>query len=160
MVIIFLVLWSISLSSSLVHFKNGPEYLTKETAQVFIRFIRLQLFSLISSNFLILLRYSFLIFSFISNCLMVSASNIVKYFYVSFSSGVLIFSWFGRSILSVMSRFPLFIISMAHFLSQIPSLCLGYILTACIRVSNSFSFLLRVWCRPCTLGDCSFLAIS
>ena len=36
MLISFLVLWSICLSSSLVHFKKGPEYLTKYTAQVFI----------------------------------------------------------------------------------------------------------------------------
>ena len=37
MVISFLVLW---LSSSLVHFTKGPEYLTKVTAQVFILLIR------------------------------------------------------------------------------------------------------------------------
>ena len=32
----FLVLWSICWSSSLVHFKNDPEYLLRRTAQVFI----------------------------------------------------------------------------------------------------------------------------
>ena len=35
-VISFLVLWSICLSSSLVHLRKGPEYLTSGTAQVFI----------------------------------------------------------------------------------------------------------------------------
>ena len=40
-VINFLVFWSISLSSSRVHYRNGPKYLTKETALVFIPLIRL-----------------------------------------------------------------------------------------------------------------------
>ena len=40
MVISFLVLWYICLSSSQVHFKNGPDYLTRRTAQVFISLIR------------------------------------------------------------------------------------------------------------------------
>ena len=35
-VIYFLIPWSICLSSSLAYFKNGPEYVTKGTAQVFI----------------------------------------------------------------------------------------------------------------------------
>ena len=35
MVISFLVIWSTCLSSLLAHFKNGPEYLTSRTAQVF-----------------------------------------------------------------------------------------------------------------------------
>ena len=35
-VISFLVLWSICLSSSLVHFKNCPEYLTTGTTKIFI----------------------------------------------------------------------------------------------------------------------------
>ena len=39
-VISFLVLWSICLSSYLVHYKNGPEYLTRGTTQVFIPLIR------------------------------------------------------------------------------------------------------------------------
>ena len=36
MVISFLVLWPICLSSLLIHFKNRPEYLTRETVQIFI----------------------------------------------------------------------------------------------------------------------------
>ena len=46
-----LLLWSICWSSSPVHFKNSPEYLTK--------MIRFLLCSLVASNFLVLLRYSF-----------------------------------------------------------------------------------------------------
>ena len=36
----FLFLWSICLRSSLTHFKNTPEYLTRWTAQIFITLIR------------------------------------------------------------------------------------------------------------------------
>ena len=61
----FLVLWPICLNSSLVYFKNGSAYLTRMTAQVFISLMRFLLLSLVSRSFLILLRYSFLIFSFI-----------------------------------------------------------------------------------------------
>ena len=44
------------------------------------RSMRFQLYTLVSISFLVLLRYSFFIFFyFISNCLMVSASNIPKY---------------------------------------------------------------------------------
>ena len=62
-VISFLVLWSICLSSSLVHFKSVPEYLTRGTAQVFVPLIRFLLHSFVSSSFLVFLRHSFLIFS-------------------------------------------------------------------------------------------------
>ena len=62
----FLVLWSICLSSSLVHFKNGPEHLTIRRAWAFIPLIRFLQYSLVSLSFLILLRYSvFLIFPWI-----------------------------------------------------------------------------------------------
>ena len=66
MVISFPVVWSICLSSSLVHFKKGPKYLTRLRAQVFIPLITFLLDSLVSSSFLVLLRYSFLIFFFFS----------------------------------------------------------------------------------------------
>ena len=49
-------------------------------SQLFIPFMRFLLYILVSSRFLFLFRHSFLIFSFISTCLMVSASNIAKYF--------------------------------------------------------------------------------
>ena len=72
----FLVLMSICLSSSLVHFREGPEYLTKGIAQAFIPFYKAFLLdNFVLGSFLVLLRYSFLIFSFIFTCLMVSASR-------------------------------------------------------------------------------------
>ena len=162
MVISFLVfsLLSICLSYSLVHFKKGPEYLTSETAQVFIHVIRFLLHSFVSSSFLVLLRYSFLIFSFISTCLMVPASKMPKYLYVSFYPSVLILSWFGSFVPSVRCRWPLFISSMAHFsMPNSTSVSWLFILTACIRISSSFSFFAILWCRPCKLGDWSFLVI-
>ena len=55
MVISFFVLWSICLSSSLVHFNNSPEYLTRGTALVFIPSIRFLPHSFVSSSFLIFL---------------------------------------------------------------------------------------------------------
>ena len=134
MVISFLVLWSICSSSSLVYFRKGPEYLTRDTALVFIPFIRFLLFSSVSSSFLVLLQYSFLI-------LMVSASKIPLYLCVSFSPSFLILSWFGSSIPSVRWRLPLFSSSLAHFsMPNFISMSWLHILTACIRVSSSFSF--------------------
>ena len=59
MVISFLVLWSICLSSSLFHLRNCPEYLMRSTAQVFIPLIRFLLLSFVLISFLVLLRYSF-----------------------------------------------------------------------------------------------------
>ena len=70
-------------SCSLVHLlffaQNCPEYLTKRTAQVFISLESFHRCSLVSSSFFVTLGYSFLIFSFISVYVMVSASNILKY---------------------------------------------------------------------------------
>ena len=69
-VISLLILWSICLSSSLVRFKNGPEYLTRHITQVFILLIRFLRHSFVSSCFLVLLRYSFSIVPYISICLL------------------------------------------------------------------------------------------
>ena len=63
-VINFPVLHSICLRSSLVLFKNGPEYLTRETALVFISLMGFLLQHLVSRSFLVRLRYYFLLFSF------------------------------------------------------------------------------------------------
>ena len=105
------------------------------TARVIIPLIRFQLFSFVSSSFQVFLRYTFFIFSFILTSFMMSTSKIPKYLYVCFSLWVLILSWFGCPIPFVMCRFPLFIISMAHFSLPNPIPMSGmYILTACIRV--------------------------
>ena len=115
MVISFLVLWSICLSSSLVHLRKGSEYQTRDTDQVFIPLTRFLLGSFVSSSFVDLQRYSFRILSFISTCLMITASKILKYLLVSFSPSVQILSSFGSSIPSVIFRLPLFMTSMAYF---------------------------------------------
>ena len=92
-------------------------------------------------SFLILFRYSFLTLFFRLCFLLMSASNIPTYLLVSFYQSILLLSWFGCFIPSVICRFPLFIVSMAHFSrpNSIPISWL-YILTVCIRVSNCLSF--------------------
>ena len=67
-IINFLVLWSICLSSSLLHFKNGPKFLTRGTAQVFILLMRILLQSFVSRNLCriaqrIRVKYIFVVFS-------------------------------------------------------------------------------------------------
>ena len=57
----FLIPLSICLSSSIVNFKNGPEYLTSGAVQVFIPLMRFILYSLVSSRILVFLRYSVII---------------------------------------------------------------------------------------------------
>ena len=75
------------------------------------------LLSFVLSSFIIPLRYSFWIFSYIFACLIMSASKIPKYLLVSFSASV--FNFFMPS--------------------SVPMYRL-YLLTVCIRVSRSFSF--------------------
>ena len=74
-IVSFLVLLSICWSSSKVYFKNGSKYLIRSIAQLFIPLMRFLLQSLVLRRFLVCLRYSFFIFSFMSTCLMVSTSN-------------------------------------------------------------------------------------
>ena len=110
-VIRLLVLLSISWKFSLVHFKNDPEYLTRCLSLWwdFCNIVWFRVFFSFSWDIL------FLDFSFVSTCLMASASNILKYLWVFFPLSVLIFSWYCHFIYSLICRFPLFIISMAHF---------------------------------------------
>ena len=99
MVIRFLVLWSICLCSSLVPFKNGPEYPTRVTALQFIPLIRLLSYSLVLGSFLDLLRYSFLIFFLLSQLVWLWQLPIFSSIWTfPFTPSVLIFSWFGSSI--------------------------------------------------------------
>ena len=65
-VINFLVLWSIFLSSFRIFFRIGPEYFIKRTAQVFIPSMRFLLLGLVSRGFLVYLKLFFVFFSFIS----------------------------------------------------------------------------------------------
>ena len=123
MVISFLILWSICLSSSLSHFSKDPEYLPKGTVQVLIPLIRFLINSFVFSSFLVLLRYSFWILSFVSTCLMVSASNIIiiitkkklkksftlfEFFYTSVSSWPFVRIWVTASLLNSPGLFSVF----------------------------------------------------
>ena len=112
-VINFLNYWSISLSSSLVHFKNGPEYLMRRNTKVFVLLLRFQKPSLVSFFFLFL--YLFNLY------LMVSAFNIPKYlwyFIISF--------WYFQNLivlfclLSILTHFSL--LASQIFQCQIPFL--------------------------------------
>ena len=110
----FIVLWSICLRSTLVHFKNGPEYLTRQITQVFVPFIRVLLYSLVSSSFLFSYITLFIFFSFSFDCVCFQYSLV-------FSLSVQIFSWFGSSIHSAFCHFPFFIISVKHFYMKFSS---------------------------------------
>ena len=95
---------------------------------------------------------------------MVSASNFLKYLSVFFSSNVLIFFidlivLFLRS--CVVSCFSLF--AWRIFICQIPSLFHVYILTACIKVFNSFSFFAKSLMPPMqirlSIFSCNLLSL-
>ena len=68
-IINFLILSSVCLYSFFVYFKNGSEYLTSRTAQVFIPLMRFLQQNLVSRSFLVLLRYTLLIHFFLRLCL-------------------------------------------------------------------------------------------
>ena len=113
-------------------FKNGPEYLTRETvlwwSYCFWAFGFKKFFFFCSSR----VRFSY--FSLISSFLTVSASNI-PYF-----PSVLMLSWFGSSIPSFDSLSPRFIMSIAHFsMSNSIPISWMYVLIVCINL-QSFSF--------------------
>ena len=122
----FFVLWFIHQSSSLVYFKNGPEYHTRWAAKIFIPLMQFLRIFLISKIFLVL-RKSFLIFSFLLIYFIGSAFNIPDYLKVSLSLSVHMLSWFGSSLPSVHSLSSLFLLSMAHFSmpNSIPVFLLG-----------------------------------
>ena len=121
-VISFLVFWSICFRS-LVHFKNGPKYLTRGTVQLFIPLIRFLLHS-----FLVLLGYSFFIFFF---HLHLFDSVSFQYFQVfirflfsgRFNFFLILVVPFRSS--CVASRFSL--LAWRIFQCQIPSLCPDFI---------------------------------
>ena len=122
-------------------------YLTRGNAQIFIPLMRFLLQSLFLRSFLVHLKYSFLIFSFIFTYLMQSAFSIPSYLQFSFSPSIMILSSYGSSIPSTVSYFILlFIMSMAHSLipNSIPIFWL-YILVICISISSTFSFFVNTF---------------
>ena len=135
-VISFLVLWFPC--SSLVHFKNDSEYLTRGTAQVF-------LFLLCVSYNIVWFWVAFLLskdtlYSFFFHLPLFDGVRFqypqvfVSFLFSEHSKFFLI--WLLHSVRHV-SRLPLFIISMVYFsmLNSIPIFGL-YFLTVCIRLSN------------------------
>ena len=140
LVISFLLLCSNCLSSSLVHLKKESRITFERYSPSIYSFDEVSSREFCLEYFLVLLKYSFWILSFICTFFMVSASKMTKHLYVSFSPSVLILSWFGSSIPSIRCHLTLFITSMAHYSTpnSIPMFWL-YILTSSIRVSNSCS---------------------
>ena len=102
---------------------------------------------LVSSSFLVLLKYSFFLSSPhvwlrplpIFECLCKFPTLQVFWF----------FSWFRSSFSSIICRVSLLIVSMAHFsISNSIPISWLYILPTCIRISNFFfHFLQTIWCR-------------
>ena len=159
-VISFLVLWSICWSYSFVDLKNGPEYLTRAIAQVFILLMRFLLRILLSSNFLVLLRnyFLFLISSLhIWWCPLPIFPSICKFpFLRAF--------WFFLDLVVLFSlSFIVFRFTWSAwliFLCQNPSLyllCISLLLVLGFPVL--FHFWQTVWYRPYILDGCFFLVI-
>ena len=112
-VIIFLVLWFICLSSFHVHFKNGPDSLTKGKTQVFIYLMRFLLQKFSCSSNILFFFFFFHLHLFDGVCF--HYSEVLVGF---LSLSILILSWFGSLIPSIICFFPL----LAHFSSLLCSL--------------------------------------
>ena len=92
----------------------------------------------------------------INSC--IDRDEIIDHLIHETSPRILIFSWFGSSLPSVVSRFPLYIIRMAHFLPNSIPMSQMYILTV-FGYSIIFLFWPTIWCRLRILGGWSFPAI-
>ena len=115
----------------LVHIKNGPEYLTMGISQGFIHLMRLLWYSLVSSS----------IFCYLVILLLVIFFHLLSFVCVRFQYFLELVR-FCRTISSVIYGF--LILCLAHF--SLPNSIIVsrlYILTACIEVSNHFSFLVN-----------------
>ena len=139
-VICFLVLWFIYWSSSLVHFKNGPEYLTKDTVQVFIPLMKFLPRSLVSETFLDLLRYLFLFFilsPLVCYCQLRIFPSTCNFPFLQASCFFLILAVL---ILSLFVFFHFSLLSWHIFLCWIPFLHLDCIFLFFVLVSTVFFF--------------------
>ena len=136
----FLVLKPMFLSSSLVYIKNSSKYHKRGKSRYLLFWWNLSNRAWFRKVFSFFLDFPFLFFPFISTCLIISASKIPIYLKFFFYLSVRMFSWFGCSIRSAVSLFPLFIISKAYF-SMLNSTSIFWLyIIVCIRVSSSFSF--------------------
>ena len=138
-IISFLVLGSICWSSSIVHFRNGPEYFTRR--QVFIFLMRFLLCSLVSSSFLVLLRYTFYFYFFhlrLFDGVCFQYSQVLASFL--FSEWSDFFSWFSTSTYLLISKSSS---SFTNPLEIVPSIPIT------IGIISIFMFLNpRVWSHP------------
>ena len=145
----FFLILSFCSSSSFVNFKNSPDNFTRWTAEVFIRLMKIQLYSLVLSKFFVPLKYSFFFHLRLFN----GACSQYYYFFVSFLfSECSDLSWFGSSIPSVNCRFSAFHylvwhIFLWHILSSYPH-CI--FLLPVLEFPILFLFWQTVWCRTCT----------
>ena len=145
----FLVLCFIYLSSSFVHFKNGPKYITRRAVLVFIPLLR----NLVSRSFLVLLKYYFF-----------PSSPFVCYQYflvliILLYSSVQMLSGFDKSILSAVSLFFVLIFGTAYFsVPNFIAISWLYILIGCVRVSRSLIFLANAFIlyKGSNLFSCDF----
>ena len=142
---------------SLVHFKNGTEYLTKGGGKPWCLSLWWGSCCWVKFREAFLLVWDILLLFCLYLCLIVSASNIPKLMWFIFSPSILILSWFGCSLPSVICLFSLFIMSIEHFSmpNSIDCIFLLFVLESLIL----FPFLQTTWCRPCTSGGKSFLVI-
>ena len=118
----FPVLWSFGLSFFLVHFKNA----TRWTVQVFIPLMR---FPLLFCSSGIIFSYFFHHLHLFDGVHFQDSQVLV----VSFLPSILMLSWFDISILSIVSLFLHFILSIAHFSmpNSIPTSWLFYVFRRC-----------------------------
>ena len=139
----FFVIWSICL-----HFKKDSEYLTSETAHVFIPLIRCLLQSLVSRSFLTRLRYSFLIFFHLRffDGVHFQYFQILVVFSLKWPDSFLIWQFYSFCFF----LFPLFIRSISHFWYQISSYILVVYPHYLYQSSIVFIFLQTDWCCQCT----------
>ena len=135
----FIVLLSICLISSLVHFKNYPESTTRSTASLFIPSMRFLLSTLVLRSFLVCLRFSFLI----------DLSSSAKYLWFSFSPSHRIFSFFQQFYFIHYWSFPTFYYQHGTF-SMLNSIPLSWVYIFVLwRISNCFSLNFLKTARYC-----------
>ena len=149
-VINFLVLWFICLSSFLIHLKNGTKYPTRGTTQLFIPLMRFLLQRLALRSFLIRLRYSFL--SFLFDGVRLQYSQVIGIFFFCKSTDA---SLIRKFYYFCCFSFPTFHYEQGTFLMP-NSISTSWLkILICILVSSSFSFLVNV--LSCLILSCDFV---
>ena len=157
-VLIFHVLCFIFLNSCFVYFKNGPEYLIKGTAKMFIPLMRFLQQSSVTSRFFVFLSYFFLLF-YLSFLLVWWSLLPIVLSICNFLFFQAFWSFPDLTVLFIL----LFLFSYFHY-NHVTSYINfhSYILAAysyCLYQSLKF-FLVKkkiTWCHLCTLDDQCFI---